>query len=50
MPASADPAIDALISMIIFAPNRDELVAATKALDRVLLAHHYVVPLFYGNS
>ena len=46
----ADPAIDALIRMVIFAPNRDEQVAAVKAMDRVLLAHHYVVPLFYSAN
>ncbi|PWE53120.1 hypothetical protein DEM27_27500 [Metarhizobium album] len=46
----ADPAVDALIKMIIFAPNRDEQVAAIKAMDRVLLAHHFVVPLFYSNN
>lgn len=46
----ADPAIDSLIKMIIFAPNRDEQVAAIKAMDRVLLANHYVVPLFYSNN
>lgn len=40
----ADPAVDALIDKVIFARDRDELVAATKALDRVLLAHDYVVP------
>jgi len=40
----ADPAVDALIDRIIFAKDRDELVAATRALDRVLLAHNYVVP------
>jgi microcin C transport system substrate-binding protein len=39
-----DPAIDALIEKVIFAKNRAELVAATKALDRVLLHHHFVVP------
>jgi microcin C transport system substrate-binding protein len=39
-----NPAIDALIERIVFAGNRDELVAATKALDRVLLWNHYVVP------
>jgi microcin C transport system substrate-binding protein len=39
-----DPAIDALIDKIIYATSRDELVAATHALDRVLLAHNYVVP------
>jgi microcin C transport system substrate-binding protein len=40
----ADPGVDALIDRVIFAKDRDELVAATKALDRVLLAHDYVVP------
>ena len=46
----ADPAIDDLIRRIIFAPNRAELVATTHALDRVLLAHHYLVPMFYSKS
>ncbi|WP_421579226.1 extracellular solute-binding protein [Shinella sp. M31] len=46
----SDPAIDELIRRIIFAPNREELVATTHALDRVLLAHHYVVPLFYAKA
>ena len=40
----ADPGVDALIDKVIYAKDRDELVAATKALDRVLLAHDYVVP------
>ncbi|MHA1553634.1 MAG: extracellular solute-binding protein [Alphaproteobacteria bacterium] len=40
----ADPAIDALIAKIIQAPDRAELVVATRALDRVLLANHYLVP------
>ena len=39
-----NPAVDALIDRVIFAKSRDELVAATKALDRVLLWNHYVVP------
>jgi microcin C transport system substrate-binding protein len=39
-----NPAVDALIDRIIFAKNRDDLVAATKALDRVLLWNFYVVP------
>jgi microcin C transport system substrate-binding protein len=37
-------AIDALIDRMVFARSRAELVAATKALDRVLLWNHYVVP------
>jgi len=39
-----NPAVDAMINAIIFAKSRDDLVAATKALDRVLLWNHYVVP------
>ena len=41
-----NPAIDALIDRVIFAKSRAELVAATRALDRVLLWNQYVVPLF----
>ncbi|MDR4308046.1 ABC transporter substrate-binding protein [Chelatococcus sambhunathii] len=41
-----DPAIDALIEKIVYAKDREELTAATHALDRVLLAHWYVVPQF----
>jgi len=39
-----NPAIDKLIDRVIFAKDRADLVAATKALDRVLLWNHYVVP------
>lgn len=42
----ADPGVDALIDKIIYAPDRDTLIAATHALDRVLLAHDYVVPTY----
>ena len=41
-----NPAVDALIERVIFAKSRGELVAATRALDRVLLWNDYVVPLF----
>ena len=41
-----NPAVDALVDRVIFAKNREELIAATKALDRVLLWNHYVVPQF----
>jgi len=45
-----NPAIDALIERIIFAKDRDELVAATKAVDRVLLWNFYAVPQWtYGK-
>jgi microcin C transport system substrate-binding protein len=41
-----NPAVDALIERVIYAKSRGELVAATRALDRVLLWNHYVVPQF----
>jgi microcin C transport system substrate-binding protein len=41
------PAIDKLIDRVIFAKDRPELEAATRALDRVLLWGHYVVPQWY---
>jgi len=44
-----NPAVDALIDRVIFAKDRDELGAATKALDRVLLWNHYVVPTWTIN-
>ncbi|CAN5346288.1 extracellular solute-binding protein [soil metagenome] len=42
-----DPVVDKIIDLIIFANNRAGLVAATKALDRVLLWKFYIVPDFY---
>jgi len=45
-----DPAIDKLIDHIIFASNRGELVAASRALDRVLLWNHFVIPNWHINS
>ncbi|WP_439602626.1 extracellular solute-binding protein [Devosia sp.] len=42
----ADKGVDALVDKIVFATNRDRLIAATRALDRVLLAHHYAVPTY----
>ena len=46
-----DPAIDTLIDRVIFAKDRAELVAATRALDRVLLWNHFVVPQWtYGKQ
>ena len=39
-----NPAVDAMIDQVIFAKNRADLVAATHALDRVLLWNNYVVP------
>ncbi len=46
-----NPAVDQLIDKVVFAKDRAELVAATRALDRVLLWNFYLVPQFtYGFS
>jgi microcin C transport system substrate-binding protein len=42
-----DPAVDALIGEILAATNRPTLVAATRALDRVLLWNHYMIPQWF---
>ncbi|RWK33843.1 extracellular solute-binding protein [Mesorhizobium sp.] len=42
-----DPVVDALVDRVIFATDRDDLVAATHALDRVLLWNYYTVPQYY---
>jgi microcin C transport system substrate-binding protein len=39
-----DPAVDALIDRVISAPDREGLVDAVHALDRVMTWGHYVVP------
>ncbi len=45
-----DAAVDALIERVIFAKDRAELIAATHALDRVLLWNFYVIPQWtYGK-
>jgi microcin C transport system substrate-binding protein len=45
-----NPAVDALIEQVIFAKNRPDLEAAVRALDRVLLWNHYLVPQWtYGK-
>jgi microcin C transport system substrate-binding protein len=42
-----NPAVDKLIDKIVFAKDREDLVAATRALDRVLLWNFYVVPQWH---
>ena len=39
-----DPVIDELIEKVVAASDREKLVNATRALDRVLLWGHYVIP------
>lgn len=44
------PVVDALTNKITGAQTRDDLRAALRALDRVLLSGYYVVPLFYRGT
>ena len=46
----ADPVVDALIETIATAKSREELNAACRALDRVLRAGHYWVPMWYRDT
>jgi len=42
-----DPVVDQLVELVISAPNRESLVTRTRALDRVLLSKHLVVPQWH---
>jgi microcin C transport system substrate-binding protein len=45
-----DPVVDKLIEHIINADDRTALITACRALDRVLLWGHYVIPQWHINS
>ena len=45
-----DAAVDALIEKLIFARSRQELVTATRALDRVLISNHYIMPEWHSRQ
>ncbi|MGE4372187.1 MAG: extracellular solute-binding protein [Xanthobacter sp.] len=45
----ASPAVDLLIEKVIYAKSREDLVAATRALDRVLMWNEFVVPAWTLN-
>ena len=42
--------IDGLIELVISAPDRKSLITRTRALDRVLLWNHYVIPHWHIRS
>ena len=46
----ADPAVDALVESLIAAPDREELVFRTRALDRVLLHGYWVIPNWHTSA
>jgi len=43
------PAVDAMIQAMLTAEDQDSFTAATQALDRLLTAGRYVVPLWYSD-
>ncbi len=49
MPGINNPVVDALVLDIIQAKNREQVVTASRALDRVLLYGEYLVPNWYIN-
>jgi microcin C transport system substrate-binding protein len=46
----SDPVVDALVETIADAKSREDLNAACRALDRVLRAGHYWVPMWYRDT
>ena len=44
----ADPAVDAMITALGAARTREELTAAARALDRILMWNYYVLPLYHN--
>ncbi|MBB3899416.1 extracellular solute-binding protein [Roseococcus suduntuyensis] len=44
-----DPVVDELVELLINAPDREELIHRTRALDRVLLHHHFVIPQWHNR-
>ena len=45
-----DPAIDKLVDLVIAAQTWEDLVTRCRALDRVLLWHHFVIPQWASTS
>jgi len=45
-----DPVIDALVELVIGAPDREELIQRTRALDRVLLNGNFVIPNWHSRT
>lgn len=46
----SDSVVDALIEKVVAAKSRPALLAATRALDRVLRAHYFWVPQWYNRT
>lgn len=46
----SEPVVDHLIGAVINAPDRESQISRTRALDRVLLWQHYIIPQWYSSS
>ena len=46
----SDEAVDRLIERLVYAAGRADLIAATRALDRVLLHNDFVIPLWHKDE
>ena len=49
-PGIADPAVDRLIEALLTAASREDFVAAVRALDRLLVSGHYIVPFYTSGG
>lgn len=49
-PGITDPAVDRLIEALLTASGREDFVAAVRALDRVLVNGHYIVPFYNAGG
>ncbi len=45
-----NPVVDALVQEVISAPDRQQLIFRTRALDRVLLNNYYLIPQWHSDS
>ncbi len=45
-----NPVIDKIIDRIVKAKSRQQQVDASRALDRILLYNHYVIPQYFGDT
>ncbi len=44
---ASEPAIDAMIERLVNAREREDFQTAVRALDRILISNHYLVPLYH---
>ncbi|MFN4158844.1 MAG: extracellular solute-binding protein [Gemmobacter sp.] len=49
-PGITEPAADAMIDTLLAATGREDFLAATRALDRILTAGRYVIPIWYSDT